>query len=188
MFAKLAKIALSRKFWLERDQWPYCEMGAFVDDQSSGNQGNEGVHRMQLQTVMQQMQVQKCTTQLHSPLLLPLWKEGFLQLNCHVSLLSLSGHSVTQWTKLGVPPPGFYGSCKFFCDDVLWCSFFIGCFDILSLFDLFSYLWSLVGFDFFSWFGVFMVVSWCSVFVFHIFVQKLFVVLSQKVLDGLFAH
>ena len=72
MFAKLAKIALSRKFGLERDQGPYCEMGAFVDDQSSGNQGNEGVHKMQMQTAMQQMQVQKCTAQLHSPLLLPL--------------------------------------------------------------------------------------------------------------------
>ena len=158
----------------------YCKMGAFVDDQSSGNQGNEGVHKMQLLTAMQQMQVQRCTTQLHSPLQMPLWKEGFLQPNCHVSLLSLSGHSVTQWTKLGVPPPGFYGSCKFFCCDVLRCSFFIGCFDILSLFDLFSYLWSLVCFDFFSWFGVFMVVSWCSVFVFHILCRNFLLFCLKK--------
>ena len=109
---------------------------------------------MQLQTAMQQMQVHKCTTQLHSPLFLPLCKEGFLQLNCHVSLLSLCGHSVTYSTKLGVPLPGFFCSSIFFCDDVHWCSFFVGCFDILFLFDLFSFLWSFVLF----WF-LFMV--WC---------------------------
>ena len=73
-----------------------------------------------------------------------------------VSLLSLSGHSVTYCTKLGVPPPVFHCSSNYFCDDVLWlwCSFLIGCFDILFLFDLFWCLWSLVLF----WF-LFMV--WC---------------------------
>ena len=70
MFALQAKPSLSRKLWMERGQWSHCEMGASVDDKNSGNQGNERVCQVRLQTAMYQMQVQRCTAQLHTPLLM----------------------------------------------------------------------------------------------------------------------
>ena len=169
MSASKAEFALSWKLWLERGQWPYCEMGAFVDDQSSGNQGNEGVYKMQLQTAMQQMQVQRCTTQLHSPLLLLLWKEGFLQLSCCVVLCCFCCLWVaTLRNSLDVPnlmnlrlfsaAPNFV--LYALGVDFLWYSFFISCVNILIFLSCF-HVSGLLKF-------------WCSlidVFVFLIFVQ-----------------